>query len=645
MSLKEYDLKVLNVKKGGLSGRCQRVSSVVTESDGSENVAPQQKTVEPLQLVDYPAETKSKKKPNLSKYIDDNIRNFDLLTKRRDRSSTSSDSTTHSNGSTNSSFEKEVSNLSSAKENVLTNNQVHPKVVPDTTNAAPKAVETPSKRNKSKTSKFSIDAVESPKAPVAAVPALASVLARSSSILARTKKSAQPPPATAVPAVSIEPISMTPVAIDPSVVQERRNSRSHSGALYWHDTDVPAAAITTTAAADLTTGSCNNTATNTNAPTVAFKKTASVNANEPSKVASEQEKELAAIEVSRSKKVSFNASAGAVGVAAAASSVGALEPAPACPSSQAKSARRSASGAAADAHHNHSSHGHGNSNCNSGGISSSGSRATPSRTPSSASVSTGNSSAIALSQQQQSHQQSSSLQAAGGGILGDPARSVELNGRHYIRLNVLGKGGSSCVYRIIGAEDGQVNAYKRVEVKESEDMDAVFDNYANEIALLRRLSSAAQTTAPGSETAENGAAAGGGAVSTESSAVVAAGVTGAQSRIIELVDFEVRRDERYIAMILEAGDIDLAKVLQQKNTARSANPSNSTDGAGIQHLLDPFFARMVWREMLEAVDHIHQHRIVHGKPISGSAQHLLFCLMSYYCSIFISLYLLYLIQI
>jgi hypothetical protein len=75
------------------------------------------------------------------------------------------------------------------------------------------------------------------------------------------------------------------------------------------------------------------------------------------------------------------------------------------------------------------------------------------------------------------------------GILGDANRYVEMNGRHYLRLNVLGKGGSSCVYRIIGAEDGQVYAYKRVEVKDSEDVDAVFDSYANEIALLRKLSS------------------------------------------------------------------------------------------------------------------------------------------------------------
>jgi hypothetical protein len=42
----------------------------------------------------------------------------------------------------------------------------------------------------------------------------------------------------------------------------------------------------------------------------------------------------------------------------------------------------------------------------------------------------------------------------------------------------------------------------------------------------------------------------------------------ANSHIIELIDCEVRRDKHYIAMVLEAGDIDLAKVLTQKNAAR-----------------------------------------------------------------------------
>jgi len=186
---------------------------------------------------------------------------------------------------------------------------------------------------------------------------------------------------------------------------------------------------------------------------------------------------------------------------------------------------------------------------------------------------------------------SSTVSSTSAGILSDPSRMIELNGRHYIRLNVLGKGGSSSVYRIIGADDGHVYAYKRVEVKDCEDVDAVFDNYANEIALLRKLSAAASEV----------------------------GVHGqSQSRIIELIDCEVRKDRNYIAMVLEAGDIDLAKVLTQKNTRSNAAISNgsgttNTGANGVpQSLLDPFFARMVWREMLEAVDHIHTHRIVHG---------------------------------
>ena len=204
------------------------------------------------------------------------------------------------------------------------------------------------------------------------------------------------------------------------------------------------------------------------------------------------------------------------------------------------------------------------------------------------------------------------------GILSDPARHIELNGRQYIRLNVLGKGGSSCVYRIIGADDGQVYAYKRVEVRDSDDVDAVFDNYANEIALLRRLSNSAQSN-----------------TDSNSNSTVR---SSSQSRIIELVDFEVRRDKSYIAMVLEAGDIDLAKVLTQK-TARNSSSSNSGTisvsstghsaamAGGPQPLpqqgLDPFFARMVWREMLEAVHHIHQHRIVHGQCLCSLLRYML----------------------
>lgn len=527
-------------------------------------------STELLQLVDCPAETTKLKKPNLSKYIDDNIRNFDLLKKRKDRSSTSGDSTTHSNASANSSFEKEAINSTAAAAN---NEEKQPtqrspvKRTAKAEDATKIAVDTPSKL-KSRPAKFSIDAVESPKASAAAVPALASVLARSSSILARSKK---PPPLSSAELLASIEATKNQVAVQPVAVVESKASTESQGSSHWIDSAAPAAQPDMPTAADLTSGSCNNTTTNTNAPTVAFKKSTSVSvARDANSTIVEPAPAPEQAAVAPNRKVSFNAPA-APAVASTGIAADAPESALVCPGSQSKSSRRSVTGSVS-------------SISSVSSASASRATATPSRIPSTPGAAGGPAAVATLT-----------AAPSSAGILSDPSRTVELNGKHYIRLNVLGKGGSSCVYRIIGAEDGQVYAYKRVEVKDTEDIDSVFDNYANEIALLRRLS--AHSTQLGAEGVEDGA--------------VVAGVTGAQSRIIELVDFEVRRDQRYIAMILEAGDIDLAKVLQQKNTARSA----STVSEGPQHILDPFFARMVWREMLEAVDHIHQHRIVHGKQI------------------------------
>lgn len=183
--------------------------------------------------------------------------------------------------------------------------------------------------------------------------------------------------------------------------------------------------------------------------------------------------------------------------------------------------------------------------------------------------------------------------------------TLTINGKNYTRLNVLGKGGSSCVYRVMSQSDFQLYAYKRVEVKgSSEDNEAVFDSYVNEIKLLQRLK-------------------------------------GSSPYIIDLVDTEIDREEMYIGMVMEAGEVDLAKVLSQKqrqaiitsipsgsaaiplSSLTPSSNSRSNPGAGGLHitgptsehsgeLLNPFFARMVWQEMLEAVDHIHQNRIVHG---------------------------------
>jgi serine/threonine protein kinase len=153
-------------------------------------------------------------------------------------------------------------------------------------------------------------------------------------------------------------------------------------------------------------------------------------------------------------------------------------------------------------------------------------------------------------------------------------KQLTLNNNSYLRLSVLGKGGSSCVHRVVN-ESGQVFAYKKVDVRGNEESDAVFDSYVNEIELLRRLK-------------------------------------GSQY-IIELVDAEINREEMYIAMVMEAGEVDLSKVLAQKQrkpivVTGSGKPTEPQQ----QYELNPFFIRLIWHEMLEAVDHIHENRIVHG---------------------------------
>ena len=154
--------------------------------------------------------------------------------------------------------------------------------------------------------------------------------------------------------------------------------------------------------------------------------------------------------------------------------------------------------------------------------------------------------------------------------------AVTLNGQSFFKVGVLGKGGSSCVHRVLAADGKNLYAYKRVDVRGGEDPEAVCESYANEIELLKKLK--------GSE------------------------------RIIQLIDAEVDREKGYVAIVMEVGEIDLAHVLQESRskaiTLAKAN-GKYNDGDSLPYF-NPFFMRLMWQEMLEAVDHIHTHRIVHG---------------------------------
>ncbi|KAG5181303.1 kinase-like domain-containing protein [Tribonema minus] len=148
-------------------------------------------------------------------------------------------------------------------------------------------------------------------------------------------------------------------------------------------------------------------------------------------------------------------------------------------------------------------------------------------------------------------------------------RVVEVNGKPYVCLACIGRGGSSKVYRVLSA-DRRVLALKRVAV--GADDAAGLAGYANEIALLRRLRG--------------------------------------DPAIIALEDAEVDAARGTIALVLELGEVDLSQVLARQRTAepRSSGGGNGGYGEG----LSPHFIRLTWLQMLRAVSALHAARVVHG---------------------------------
>ncbi|RLN47335.1 hypothetical protein BBJ29_005567 [Phytophthora kernoviae] len=130
----------------------------------------------------------------------------------------------------------------------------------------------------------------------------------------------------------------------------------------------------------------------------------------------------------------------------------------------------------------------------------------------------------------------------------------QVGGLQYIKLEQIGSGGSSKVFRMLGP-DLKIYALKKIKLKKLDEQSIA--QYTNEINLLRRLQG--------------------------------------NPHIIRLVAAEQDLQQRQINVIMEHGEIDLSERLR------------NLKGAMDENLL-----RVIWTQMLQAVDAIHSERIIHG---------------------------------
>ncbi|CAF9904103.1 MAG: Dual-specificity kinase, spindle pole body (SPB) duplication and spindle checkpoint function [Alectoria fallacina] len=135
---------------------------------------------------------------------------------------------------------------------------------------------------------------------------------------------------------------------------------------------------------------------------------------------------------------------------------------------------------------------------------------------------------------------------------------ISVNGKLFTRMDCIGRGGSSKVYRVM-AENFKVFALKRVTLEDQDEL--AIRGYKGEIDLLKRLEKV--------------------------------------DRVVTLLDWEINEERHTLSVLMEMGESDLNRVLTLR--------LNSEDAT-----FDVTFTRYFWKEMLECVQAVHQYDIVHS---------------------------------
>ncbi|KAI8450879.1 hypothetical protein BY996DRAFT_6416943 [Phakopsora pachyrhizi] len=143
---------------------------------------------------------------------------------------------------------------------------------------------------------------------------------------------------------------------------------------------------------------------------------------------------------------------------------------------------------------------------------------------------------------------------------------IRVNSVEYSRQCIIGKGGSSKVYRASLLKDSSSSnklvAIKVVGLKSSDS--SSFSSFCNEIDLLKRLKG--------------------------------------HDRIIELIDSFIDYEKQKVWLVMELGEIDLSQLLNRQLSVQSSVTSNGISLRFVKH---------IWEQMLEAVHAVHEAGIIH----------------------------------
>lgn len=133
-----------------------------------------------------------------------------------------------------------------------------------------------------------------------------------------------------------------------------------------------------------------------------------------------------------------------------------------------------------------------------------------------------------------------------------------VNGKIYTQMGKLGKGGSSEVYCVM-AENYKTFALKRVKLTNCDE--SAVRGYKGEIDLLKKLTEV--------------------------------------ERVVRLFDWEMNEEKQELFLLMDKGELDLSRILTLQLNSGEAS-------------FDTTFTRFYWKEMLECVQAVHDHDIVHS---------------------------------